>query len=117
MPVWVNSDASMDISGAVGITTHMGNTLHFSNLNFLYVSLLLFVLVATSEVMLLMSMESLAALSKSWDLKCRSSLALATANSALNFRYLRNIHAFLTADVTTELVLLSVLVRAWLRVI
>ena len=113
MPVWVNSDASMDISGAVGITTHMGNTLHFSNLNFLYVSLLLFVLVATSEVMLLMSMESLAALSKSWDLKCRSSLAL----GALNFRYLGNIHAFLTADVTTELVLLPVLVWAWLGVI
>ena len=77
MPVRINSDASMDVSGAVGITTHMGDALDFGYFHFLLVSLLSIATTISLETTLLLSMESLAALSKSWNRRdtCRSYLS------------------------------------------
>ena len=59
MPVRVNSDASVDVSWAVGITTNVSDALHLSYFHFLLVGL-------RSEG-LLASVESLTAMRKSWD--------------------------------------------------
>ena len=59
MPVRVNSDASVDVSWAVGITTNVSDALHLSYFHLLLVGL-------RSEG-LLASVESLTAMRKSWD--------------------------------------------------
>ena len=59
MPVRVNSDASVDVSWAVGITTNVSDALHLSYFHLLLVGL-------RSEC-LLASVESLTAMRKSWD--------------------------------------------------
>lgn len=92
VPVRVNSDASVDVSGAVSIATHVGDTLHLSYFHFLLVSI---------SKALLASVESLTALSKSWD--GRDTLLSNLTNwLAANCWNLGDLHGLMTTKSATE---------------